>query len=309
MAKMFYTIEEVCSKLQKDADQVRELVRTGQIQEFRDRDKLMFKVEQIDLLASGDEDTSDVHLELEASGGSTGVPMPDESSIGLADSRVGLADSREGTGLVDASSSSSSSSGLGLAESREAISLADSREGTGVSVFDTDHGDETGTGDKTATSDAIEEELSLDAVGSGSGLLDLTRESDDTSLGAELLEEVYASEENLDIPAHASGLFEAASAERPVQESTLSAAPAGVPMVMEVYDGAGSGLGAGLLIGALAALVCVAIVAIVGVGGATAVLATKIAATDSSIWMWAGGLAGMTVVLGLVGVFIGKASG
>ncbi len=309
MAKMFYTIEEVCSKLQKDADQVRELVRTGQIQEFRDRDKLMFKVEQIDLLASGDEDTSDVHLELEASGGSTGVPMPDESSIGLADSRVGLADSREGTGLIDASSSSSSSSGLGLAESREAISLADSREGTGVSVFDTDHGDETGTGDKTATSDAIEEELSLDAVGSGSGLLDLTRESDDTSLGAELLEEVYASEENLDIPAHASGLFEAASAERPPQEAVASgAAPAGVPMVLEVYDGTGSGLGAGLLIGAIVALVCVAIVAIVGVGGATSVLATKIAATDSSIWMWAGGLAGMTIVLGLVGLFIGKAS-
>ena len=309
MAKMFYTIEEVCSKLERDEDQVRELVRTGQIQEFRDRDKLMFKVDQIDLLASGDEDTSDVHLELEGSGGSTGVPIPDESSIGLADSRVGLTDSREGTGLADASSSSSSSSGLGLAESREAISLSDSREGTGVSVFDTDHGDETGTGDKTASSDAIEEELSLDAVGSGSGLLDLTRESDDTSLGAELLEEVYASEENLEIPAHASGLFEAASAERPPKEAlTSGAAPAGVPMVLEIYDGAGSGLGAGLLIGAIAALVCVAIVAIVGVGGATSVLATKIAATDSSIWMWAGGLAGMTIVLGLVGLFIGKAS-
>jgi len=314
MAKMFYTVEEVCSKLEKNEDEVRELVRTGQIQEFRDRDKLMFKVEQIDLLASGEEDTSDLNLELEGSGGSTGIPAPEDSSIGLADSRVGLADSRvgladsgEGTGLGDASSASHS--GLGLAESRAAISLADSREGTGVSVFDTDHGDETGTGDKTTASEAIEEELSLDAVGSGSGLLDLTRESDDTSLGAELLEEVYASEENLDIPAHASGLFEAASAERPVQEVTAGASAVGVPMVLEIYDGSGSGLGAGLLIGAVAALVCVAIVAIVGVGGATSVLATKIAATDSSIWMWAGGLAGVTIVLGLVGLFIGKASG
>ena len=33
--------------------------------------------------------------------------------------------------------------------------------------------------------------LSLESVGSGSGLLDLTRESDDTSLGAELLDEIY----------------------------------------------------------------------------------------------------------------------
>jgi hypothetical protein len=315
MAKMFYTVEEVCSKLEKNEDEVRELVRSGQIQEFRDRDKLMFKVEQIDLLASGEEDTSDLNLELEGSGGSTGIPAPDDSSIGLADSRVGLGDSRvgladsqEGTGYGDPSNAGSSS-GLGLADSRDAISLADSREGTGVSIFDTDHGDETGTGDKTTASEAIEEELSLDAVGSGSGLLDLTRESDDTSLGAELLEEVYASEENLEIPAHASGLFEAASAERPVQEVAAGASAVGVPMVMEIYDGSGSGLGAGLLIGAVAALVCVAIVAIVGVGGATSVLATKIAATDSSIWMWAGGLAGLTIVLGLVGLFIGKASG
>lgn len=38
-----------------------------------------------------------------------------------------------------------------------------------------------------------DDDLVLEAVGSGSGLLDLTRESDDTSLGAELLEEIYPS--------------------------------------------------------------------------------------------------------------------
>ena len=36
-----------------------------------------------------------------------------------------------------------------------------------------------------------QEQLALESVGSGSGLLDLTRESDDTSLGAELLDEIY----------------------------------------------------------------------------------------------------------------------
>ena len=40
--------------------------------------------------------------------------------------------------------------------------------------------------------------LAMDAVGSGSGILDLTRESDDTSLGAELLEEIYTGEETVE---------------------------------------------------------------------------------------------------------------
>ncbi len=106
MAKMFYTLEEVCSKLEKDEDEVRAMVQTGQIQEFRDRDKLMFKVEQIDLITGGEEDTSDVHIELDTVAAATDVP--DESSIGLADSHVT-------TGLVDASGSASAS-GLWLAD-------------------------------------------------------------------------------------------------------------------------------------------------------------------------------------------------
>ncbi len=281
MAKMFYTLEEVCEKLTKDEDEVKEMVRSGQIQEFRDRDKLMFKVEQIDLMASGEEDTSDVHLELEDTSGGTDVVLQDDDT------------------------------GLGLADSREGIGLADSREGTGVSVFDTDHGGEDSVSDGSDAGEVHEDDLELDAVGSGSGLLDLTRESDDTSLGAELLEEVYSSEGDVEIPAHASGLFEAAAAkERPGAE--LSPPPPGasasMPMVIEAYDGSGSGLGAGLLIGALASLVVVASVAIVGVGGTTSVLAAKITEGGNSMWMWAGGLLGVTIVLGLVGLFIGKAS-
>jgi len=38
--------------------------------------------------------------------------------------------------------------------------------------------------------------LGIDTTGSGSGLLDLTRESDDTSLGAELLDEIYPADES-----------------------------------------------------------------------------------------------------------------
>jgi hypothetical protein len=43
---------------------------------------------------------------------------------------------------------------------------------------------------QTAISSGVPDQISLEGVGSGSGLLDLTRESDDTSLGAELLDEI-----------------------------------------------------------------------------------------------------------------------
>jgi hypothetical protein len=275
MAKMFYTIEEVCEKLGKSEDEVREMAASGQIQEFRDRDRLMFKVEQIDLLAGGEEDTGDVHLELEDTSGGSGLE--------LSTSSLGLADSREASGT-----------------------------GTGVSVFDTDHGEE--DAEATRAGEAVEDEdLSLEAVGSGSGLLDLTRESDDTSLGAELLEEVYSGEDNIEIPANASGLFEAAAAsgtgEAPaMEESTAAAGIAPMPVVVEAYDGAGSGLGVGFMLGALVALICVAIVVIVGVTGATPDLAMKMASSSTTLMMWVGGLLAITVVFGLIGMFIGKSS-
>lgn len=273
MAKMFYTLDEVCEKLGKTEDQVKQMIESGQIQEFRDRDKLMFKVDQIDLLGGSEEDTGEVKLELEDTSGGSGLGLAEESSIGLVDSR----------------------------------------EGTGISVFDTDHGEQdaeeqTHAGEIAAADEEEEEEeeLSLEAVGSGSGLLDLTRESDDTSLGAELLEEVYSGEQNIEIPANASGLFEAAGTEAPTEERADTPSVT-VPMVVESYDGAGSGLSAGLMIGALAALVCCAIVAIVGTSGATPGLAIQFA-SGGNLWMWVGGLMGVTLALGLVGLFIGKAS-
>jgi hypothetical protein len=61
----------------------------------------------------------------------------------------------------------------------------------GVNVFAADesveHADPMA---QTAISQGVSDQLNLDGVGSGSGLLDLTRESDDTSLGAELLDEI-----------------------------------------------------------------------------------------------------------------------
>jgi hypothetical protein len=297
MAKMFYTIDEVAAKLKKTPDEVKAMAKSGQIQEFRDRDKLMFKVDQIDLLAGSDEESGEVHLDLE--------------------------DANQGSSVIGLTGS-----GIDLKE-ESSIGLADSREGTGISVFDTDHGSDashasgTGTGTgmgsrhgsgsgaainvagETQVGEAVDDELSLESVGSGSGLLDLTRESDDTSLGAELLEEVYSGDENIEIPANASGLFEAAAPE-PAAEAVRGGIA--MPVMIEVYDGTGSGLGAGLMIGALVAIVCAAIVAVVGLTGSTPKLATMFASSSNSIYMWSGGLLAITIIFGLIGMFLGKAS-
>lgn len=301
MAKMFYTIEEVAAKLKKTPDEIKAMAKSGQIQEFRDRDKLMFKVDQIDLLAGGDEESGEVHLDLEDSSSGSAIGLTGSGLDLRDDTGIGLADSREGTGIsvFDTDHGSSAS-----AHGSKAGSAAGSRAGSGLPLGGSGMAGAV-SGETQVGAEAIDDELSLESVGSGSGLLDLTRESDDTSLGAELLEEVYSSDENIEIPANASGLFEAASAETSSDDMRRGPAVAAMPMMVEVYDGAGSGLGAGLLIGAMVALVCLAVIAFVGIGGATPGLATMIA---GNLWVWTGGLAAIAIIAGLIGLFLGKAS-
>ncbi len=268
MAKMFYSLEEAAEKLGKSEEEVREMAKSGQLQEFRDRDKLMFKVEQIDLLSGGDdEDDEEIQIPLEDSGGASG------SGLALADSELGM---------------------------------SDSREGTGISVFDTDHGKEDEESDQTHVGDTVEDDdISLESVGSGSGLLDLTKESDDTAVGAELIEDALNSEDSsMDIPANASGLFEATPDDSQAGASEFGS-PQPVAMAVEAYDGSGSGLGVGLLVGALVALVCLAFIGMVGATGVTPQLAISMA---DNIWIWVGAIAGIAVVAGGLGWFIGRAS-
>ncbi|MCH2134291.1 MAG: helix-turn-helix domain-containing protein [Phycisphaerales bacterium] len=305
MAKMFYTVEEVCSKLGKTQEEVQEMVTSGQIQEFRDGDKLIFKVEQIDLLTESD-DSGEIELDLSKHGGggsASGLSMgssegsgldltlPGESGIGTPMDLTGSA-----TGMPPAGASGT---GSGLA-----FDLSGSA--TGVSAFGGGAGAE--DAGETRLGEEFEDDLTLESVGSGSGLLDLTRESDDTSLGAELLEEVYSGEDEFELPANASGLFEAVKAE----PGDAQAAPvaAGAPaaammMVEEAYDGSGSGLAIGLSIGALVAMVALLVVLASEFTGGTSILTEAIA---GNLWIWTGGLAAGAIIAGGIGIFIGRAS-
>ena len=147
MAKMFYTLEEAAAKLGMTEGEVQNLAESGQLQEFRDRERLMFKVDQVELLA-GDEGDEDIQL---------------------ADTGSGL----------DPISLSSSNTGTGL-------SMGDSNpnEGTGVSIFDPEDADAADANAETlVTSGLGGSGFAMDAGASGSGLAQLAFEPDDTSLG------------------------------------------------------------------------------------------------------------------------------
>ncbi len=279
MAKMFYSLDEAAQKLAVSEDEIRNMVSSGQIQEFRDGEKLLFKVEQINLLAGEGEEEDDLIplaadpvMEEEVGG----VPLVEDSGLDLVEgSSIGLTDS-----------------------------AAPSPEASGISVFDADDLD---TADPSALTQISEtanaEELNFETVGSGSGLLDLTQESDDTSLGAELLDEIYPGEDNVDVPASASGLFESEEG----AEGEQAAAPVMAMAASEPFDGMWSGISMGLLFGAIVALVVGVIVVLTALISGAPALVPAIGDMNGMM-MYGGGLVGLMIILAIVGAVIGKKS-
>jgi hypothetical protein len=215
MAKMFYTLEETKGALGLNEEEIKQLSREGRLREFRDGPRLMFKADQVDNLKS----------ELAGGGGGDQVNIMSDSGapLGLADSRtsplsgsgISLADTdfgkSPGAGMVKEDTALAADLGLSGSMSGGSMSgsmggvpspgrAADSRAGTkagsrvGVNVFgDMDDTPRADPMAQTSIGSGIQDQINLEGVGSGSGLLDLTRESDDTSLGAELLDEISPS--------------------------------------------------------------------------------------------------------------------
>ncbi len=317
MAKMFYTLDEAAEKLGVSADAVKEMASEGKLQQFRDRDKLMFKRDQVDGLAA-------------SSGSSGAIPISGDSSMGGA--------SATGSSMILLDDS-------GDTKIDDAVEDEDPREASGVSVFDTgevepaDPMAQTQVTSGRSTPDD-DEELALESVGSGSGLLDLTRESDDTSLGAELLDEIYpagdesGSDFKMESSVGSSGVFDGAmsmetgtqgpsglehlggsSAEASaVFESPAPAAGAAAvgtaTYASDEYDPVGSGLSAGLLFAALLALAAGLLVVASAVMGHRSQLMTFFFDGDKSnvmLYLTVPLLAAM-VVFGAIGLFVGKSA-
>ena len=324
MAKLFYTLEETCERLGKTEQEVRDMSSSGQLEDMRDGDQILFKRQQIDLLC-GEEDQSieELDLNLSSTGSSVGFDLSDSTTkeaekesdpigddeVSPSSSGYGLSDSGTGLGLGGSSASGLDLSGsgfgfeLGDSGSAAGLDLGDSSADSGLGIaFD---GGEDDASAETRVADAVDEELSLESIGSGSGLLDLTRESDDTSLGAELLDEVWQEGESGDFGVSASGLFESTDPEKATQAP--SDAPMGLPLaaVVQIYDGKWSGTGIGLLLGSMIALVAVSVMLITTIMGVTPKLSSMI---TGDFMVWVGGFAGFAIVAGLIGMFLGKAS-
>ena len=194
MAEDFYTIQEVMEKLQKTEQEVQDLVKQGQLRQYMDAGKPMYKKGDVDTLTEEivgldisaiglSPDDSEPALELEET--SEIQLEPDESGPQPAPDNIELPEDLKSEG------------GFGLSQIGD-LSMADTNVGTvGINILSgTDDAfrltEDTKAETQSADAAEIDEIENLDAdsnlesFGSGSGLLDLSLQADDTSLGAVL---------------------------------------------------------------------------------------------------------------------------
>ena len=267
MAKLFYSLEETCQKLGKSEDEVLELVESNRLSKFVDGDKLIFKVDQVDMLAEGEDDDSS-------------IGFADDSGIGLDsdDSAIGFADDEpSGTG--------------------------DAKEQTGISIFDVDETEEADAAAQTQVTAApsFGLETAADPAASGSGLLDMTREADDTSLGADLLSDfdmdgAEGSTVGEGVGGGGGALFEDAS-------TTTAGQPVAVMYAEETLE-PGPSMAAMFASFGLFLVMGFAFALIVSITTGAGVIMDLIEGLDIAIL--AGGMAGVVVILAILGFIVGK---
>ena len=184
MAQEFYSSEEAQQKLGMTEPDLRNLVVEGKLREFRQQGKALYRREDVDALAGAAPAGTGVSEELTL-----------EPAEGPADAEPGgPGGGMDLTGgdllsLAEDEEESKPSEGEGAKKDDTVITSI------GVNVFEGEGLElEADPAAKTVLTDEDSAALVPDSGGSGSGLLDLTRESDDTSLGAELLDEIYPSE-------------------------------------------------------------------------------------------------------------------
>jgi len=308
MAGMFYSLKEVAEKLNKTEDQIKEFVKHGKLREFRDGSNLLFKMDEIEALllkkavpaseelpapaapvAEEQAPQSEQPTEQVAAGESKEPPeQVSEDEIVLApEPEVSATDS--GLNEADTAITHEGISVLGETDRDYPITddmLAETLGATGIPEA-TDIPDATSTAPE-ASLEEIEEDVNLDTFGSGSGLLDLSLQADDTSLGG-IIDEIYTTEGESAEPAEpgtAADLM-AEGVEEMLPEEEL-AAPQSAPELAAISqpyaepeaDVQSSILGK-LLILPFMFLIYTAVVAILGQRG---VMPSLLAAIQGSIW-------------------------
>ena len=263
MAGMFYSLQEATKKLGITEEQVKGLVRDGRLREFRDGSNVLFKVDEVEALMS---DTG-IIASKEASAGSENEPDEDEISLKPETGRAPAA----GGELTDADTAVGGQgiNVLGDTDSDYKLTEDTMAETKGVT--------------EEASLEEIEEDVSLDTFGSGSGLLDLSLQADDTSLGG-ILDEIYTPEsgEEKEASKEGSAMEVAAEAEEMLPEEAIAGPQptATVPAVAQAYlepepDVQSNALGLMLFL-PLLAIVYTAIATVAGFSGVTPAIVEKV---------------------------------
>jgi len=411
MSGMFYSLEEAAQKLNKSEDELKQLIKDGQIREFRDGPNILLKAEEVEALIPGDDVSGPSDEALDINDETEIIEMPiEESEPELEDDDMSIPEmdteepepqaqededlpeldieepqiAEEEMEIPELSSQESSeeiideeplelalepeeekkpaedddyfdfNADTAMAEVPEdASSPKDDEPGdsfdnillapeTGAPISDNDLADLTsgdtalvgqgtsilgqsdnkeydltddtmadtvildGTkgGSGPAGLDETEEDLSLDSFGSGSGLLDLSLQADDTSLGG-ILDEIYTdessepalaepSEPELDAgigaePEVPAGIGDEALA--PQVDAASAIAAMGAPQVAP--DSQSNILGMLLFIPSVAVLYA-AIVTFAGIRG---ILPSILTMMQDFIWFIMGGLVALTAII------------
>ncbi len=228
MAGMFYSLQEAAEKLNKTEEEINQLVEEGKLREFRDGPNLLFKVEEVDALLS----EADVALSEESTESQISMPetptqetteseelMPEVLDLQTEETEELTPDILEPEDmelevLAPSEQAAGTSEILLAPETGTPVPPSDLTDadtaltGEGISVLGETDSDYLVTDDTMAETaiptgttgttpevplEEIEEDVNLDSFGSGSGLLDLSLQADDTSLGG-ILDEIYTSE-------------------------------------------------------------------------------------------------------------------
>ena len=258
----------------------------------------------------------DTAMDLGPSGSLGGVPSPTRSGSlsGMSSTGTGipLAGSMSGGTGIPLAGSTAGGTGIGLtsggtAAGVSASSLSGSMSGRsrgGINVFGTDDVGFADPSAQTAISSRAANEgtgVNLETVGSGSGLLDLTRESDDTSLGA-VLDEIGPGATRTAVGVGGTDMGSAALAD--MHEPAVDRRPLAAPVMVQALDQTAPAFGAASLAG-FAAILFAAFVLISALVGAVPRDTVKWL-TDMGLFIVAGIGIGVALAFFAVGWMLGK---
>jgi hypothetical protein len=264
MAKMYVNENDAAEEFGLSADKLQQLVQEGKLRSFQDGAQKVYKREDLEAIAG------------EAGGGDEGGG--DEIELAPA-----LDDSGDEISLAAADESSAP------AGKDDTVITAE-----GISIFD-DEDLEIEAADpmaKTQIAPSLEDQFSVEGVGSGSGLLDLTRESDDTSLGAEVLD-------NIDMD---SDIGSEIPEPEPYQPAAAPAAEPAQPVVVETSDPM-SGLFSGMVV---ACTLVSFLLAGAGLAAFRDTLPSYLEAAKNQITITTAVVFGVILIAAIVGLFLGK---